>query len=44
VPADHDARVRWLYEWWERIDTWIEQHRPEAVPAGPTIAPDPLPG
>lgn len=22
---DHEAQVRWLYDWWERIDTWISQ-------------------
>jgi 1-acyl-sn-glycerol-3-phosphate acyltransferase len=25
---DHEAQVRWLYDWWERIDTWISQNRP----------------
>jgi hypothetical protein len=28
VPRDRDDVVRWLYEWWERIDTWIAQNRP----------------
>jgi len=23
---DHDAQVRWLYDWWERIDSWISQN------------------
>jgi 1-acyl-sn-glycerol-3-phosphate acyltransferase len=33
--ADHEARTRWLYDWWERIDTWITENRPDgaAVPA-----------
>src|SRR6266851_8371216 len=32
--ADHEAQVRWLYDWWERIDTWISENRPTgAVPA-----------
>jgi 1-acyl-sn-glycerol-3-phosphate acyltransferase len=26
--ADHEAQVRWLYDWWQRIDAWITQHRP----------------
>jgi hypothetical protein len=26
--ADHEAQVRWLYDWWQRIDTWITQRRP----------------
>jgi 1-acyl-sn-glycerol-3-phosphate acyltransferase len=21
--ADYDAQVRWLYDWWQRIDAWI---------------------
>jgi 1-acyl-sn-glycerol-3-phosphate acyltransferase len=25
---DHEAHVRWLYDWWERIDTWISENRP----------------
>ncbi|MBO0777159.1 MAG: hypothetical protein J2P34_12690, partial [Actinobacteria bacterium] len=24
----HEAQVQWLYDWWERIDTWISDHRP----------------
>ncbi|HEX9035199.1 MAG TPA: 1-acyl-sn-glycerol-3-phosphate acyltransferase [Streptosporangiaceae bacterium] len=27
--ADHEAQLLWLYDWWERIDTWISQNRPE---------------
>jgi 1-acyl-sn-glycerol-3-phosphate acyltransferase len=26
--ADHEAQVQWLYEWWQRIDTWISENRP----------------
>jgi 1-acyl-sn-glycerol-3-phosphate acyltransferase len=26
--ADHEAQLRWLYDWWERIDTWISENRP----------------
>jgi hypothetical protein len=28
VPRDRDEVVRWLYDWWERIDAWIDEHRP----------------
>jgi 1-acyl-sn-glycerol-3-phosphate acyltransferase len=30
VPRDldHEGQVQWLYDWWERIDTWISQNRP----------------
>jgi 1-acyl-sn-glycerol-3-phosphate acyltransferase len=27
--ADHEAQVQWLYQWWERIDAWISQNRPD---------------
>jgi 1-acyl-sn-glycerol-3-phosphate acyltransferase len=35
--ADHEAQVRWLYDWWERIDGWITENRPggAAVPVIP---------
>ena len=29
--AEHEAQVLWLYDWWERIDTWISQNRPAAA-------------
>jgi 1-acyl-sn-glycerol-3-phosphate acyltransferase len=25
---DHEAQVRWLYDWWQRIDEWVSRHRP----------------
>ena len=28
--ADHEAQVQWLYDWWERIDSWITENRPAA--------------
>jgi 1-acyl-sn-glycerol-3-phosphate acyltransferase len=28
VPAGEDERIAWLYDWWARIDAWIEEHRP----------------
>ncbi|HEX6873745.1 MAG TPA: hypothetical protein VF163_21810 [Micromonosporaceae bacterium] len=28
VPRDRDELVRWLYDWWERIDAWIADNRP----------------
>ena len=36
VPRDagHEAQVQWLYDWWERIDTWISENRPALAPAG----------
>ena len=29
IPADREARIDWLFSWWERIDAWVEEHRPE---------------
>jgi 1-acyl-sn-glycerol-3-phosphate acyltransferase len=34
VPAGEDARIAWLYEWWARIDEWIDEHRPAPRPLG----------
>jgi 1-acyl-sn-glycerol-3-phosphate acyltransferase len=33
VPIGRDERIEWLYDWWARIDEWIEEHRPAQVPA-----------
>jgi 1-acyl-sn-glycerol-3-phosphate acyltransferase len=27
--ADHEAQLQWLYQWWERIDAWISENRPD---------------
>jgi 1-acyl-sn-glycerol-3-phosphate acyltransferase len=40
--ASHEDQVQWLYDWWERIDTWITQNRP-ANAAAPAMAPSPAP-
>ncbi|MEV0605686.1 1-acyl-sn-glycerol-3-phosphate acyltransferase [Polymorphospora rubra] len=29
VPTGEAERVEWLYDWWKRIDEWIDEHRPE---------------
>jgi 1-acyl-sn-glycerol-3-phosphate acyltransferase len=34
IPAGEEARIAWLYDWWARIDAWIEEHRPEPRPLG----------
>jgi len=31
VPAGREERVEWLYDWWARIDEWIEANRPTTV-------------
>ncbi|SRR6266702_401129 len=36
--AGHEAQVQWLYDWWQRIDSWISEHRPgdaETPPLSP---------
>jgi 1-acyl-sn-glycerol-3-phosphate acyltransferase len=32
VPEDREAQVDWLYAWWARIDDWIRDNRPTALP------------
>ena len=29
IPAGREERIEWLFGWWERIDAWIAQNRPE---------------
>jgi 1-acyl-sn-glycerol-3-phosphate acyltransferase len=29
IPHGEDAQIEWLFGWWERIDAWVEQNRPE---------------
>jgi 1-acyl-sn-glycerol-3-phosphate acyltransferase len=33
IPAGREERIDWLFSWWERIDQWIEEHRPVDLPA-----------
>ncbi|MCW2772319.1 MAG: phospholipid/glycerol acyltransferase [Nocardioides sp.] len=34
IPAGREERIDWLFAWWEQIDAWIEQNRPEDVSSG----------
>jgi 1-acyl-sn-glycerol-3-phosphate acyltransferase len=37
VPADREARIAWLYDWWAKIDVWITEQsgrEREARPQG----------
>ena len=34
VPRDREQQVRWLYDWWERIDAWIGEHRVASATPG----------
>jgi 1-acyl-sn-glycerol-3-phosphate acyltransferase len=29
IPAEREARIDWLFAWWERIDEWIAEHQPQ---------------
>ena len=32
IPSGREARIDWLYSWWEDIDRWIDEHRPVDLP------------
>ncbi len=32
IPAGREERIDWLYSWWERIDAWIDAHKPVDLP------------
>jgi 1-acyl-sn-glycerol-3-phosphate acyltransferase len=34
IPAGREERIDWLFEWWERIDTWIDANRPVELTTG----------
>jgi 1-acyl-sn-glycerol-3-phosphate acyltransferase len=34
-PRDPDEQVRWLFDWWKRIDEWIATQGQEDTPATP---------
>jgi 1-acyl-sn-glycerol-3-phosphate acyltransferase len=29
IPAEREAQIEWLFGWWETIDAWIAQNRPQ---------------
>ena len=31
IPEDREARIDWLFAWWERIDAWITDNAPEPL-------------
>jgi hypothetical protein len=41
--ADHEAQLQWLYGWWQRIDRWITENRPDGARA-PAVVPPPESG
>ncbi len=34
IPAEREAQIEWLFGWWEQIDGWIAEHRPQEVARG----------
>ena len=28
IPEGREERIAWLFDWWEQIDAWIDEHRP----------------
>jgi hypothetical protein len=30
TPAEEDARIDWIYDWWKRLDDWIEAQGSES--------------
>ncbi len=32
IPEDRDARIDWLFGWWEQIDEWIDAHQERVGP------------
>jgi 1-acyl-sn-glycerol-3-phosphate acyltransferase len=28
IPEGREERIEWLYAWWQRIDDWVDEHRP----------------
>ncbi len=39
IPTGREERIEWLFDWWEHIDAWIEEHRPEELPRTTTARP-----
>ncbi|MDQ6817401.1 MAG: 1-acyl-sn-glycerol-3-phosphate acyltransferase [Actinomycetota bacterium] len=29
IPTDPEEQIRWLNDWWARVDRWIDEHRTE---------------
>ena len=29
IPADHEARIDWLFDWWRTVDRWIDERAGE---------------
>jgi len=36
IPGGREERIEWLFGWWERIDTWIDENRPVETTGRPS--------
>jgi 1-acyl-sn-glycerol-3-phosphate acyltransferase len=34
IPTDRDERIDWLFGWWEQIDEWVNENRPQELSRG----------
>jgi 1-acyl-sn-glycerol-3-phosphate acyltransferase len=34
IPDDRDERIDWLFGWWEQIDEWVDENRPQELTRG----------
>jgi 1-acyl-sn-glycerol-3-phosphate acyltransferase len=32
IPEGREERIEWLFDWWARIDGWVDEHRPVDLP------------
>lgn len=32
IPTGREDQINWLFDWWQRIDDWVDQHKPEELP------------
>jgi NTE family protein len=39
-PLEPEAQVAWIYDWWKRLDEWIEEQGTEPQSAQPGASPD----
>jgi 1-acyl-sn-glycerol-3-phosphate acyltransferase len=31
IPSGREAQIEWLFSWWERIDAWVADNRPQEL-------------
>lgn len=34
VPSDHEARIDWLFDWWQTIDAWVSEREAARAAGG----------